>query len=289
MSEYFVDNNKNITLFRTPQVEVGEPARDGFFIDYRKIGYGSHYDEAVHYHDFFEIELICDGAAVHRLNRDLINVSRGYAALLKKHDYHAYHFKGAESLTLYSICFEEQHISSSLFERIIDQKGTSDCFLNENEYDKIISLAQILYDIFHNPDMDYGVSVKSCLNLIVSMLLKNLPKDNQRCDISRHLREAMLYIEQNFSSQGLSQQEVASALGISPNYLGRLFSSELNTSYTYYIRDRRLTHSLRYLEQGKLSVDEIAHLCGFGSGAYYISVFKNRYGTTPKKYIKNIK
>ena len=61
----------------------------------------------LHSHDFFEIEIVCDGNAVHQLNRELINVSRGYAALLKKRDYHAYHFKGTESLTLYSICFED--------------------------------------------------------------------------------------------------------------------------------------------------------------------------------------
>jgi AraC-like DNA-binding protein len=289
MSKYITENEKNITLFKTPQIEVGEPARDGFFIDYRKIGYGSHYDEAVHYHDFFEIELVCEGTAVHRLNRELINVSRGYAALLKKHDYHAYHFKDTESLALYSICFDEKHISSSLSERLIERCGTSDCFLSEDEYNKIISLTQILYDIFYNPGLDYSVSIKSCLNLILSTLLKNFPNENQKCDISRHMREALLYIEQHFSSQDLSQQEVANAIGISQNYLGRLFTSELNKSYTYYIRERRLTHSLRYLEQRVVSVDDIARLCGFGSGTYYISVFKKRYGTTPKKYIKSIR
>lgn len=280
-------DGQRITLFKTPQTVTGKQARDGLFISRHNIGYGSHYNEALHYHDFYEIELVCEGEAVHRLNRQEIRVSRGYVTLLRKNDYHAYHFKGKETLKLYSICFEEKHISAALGKRLLELKGSCDCFLEAEEYNRVITLTEILYDAFIHPDFNYNNTVRSCLELIVTVIIGQLPDCGDENDISYHLRNALLYIEKNFEKTDLSLSEVAAELGISENYLGRLFSHELNTSYTYYVRNRRLTHSLRYLVQSNVAVSEIARLCGFGSDAYYISVFKQKYGITPKQYIKN--
>ncbi|MBO5358475.1 MAG: helix-turn-helix transcriptional regulator [Clostridia bacterium] len=46
----------------------------------------------------------------------------------------------------------------------------------------------------------------------------------------------------------------------------------------------RMQHAIDFLQEEKLSINEISNLIGFSSPAYFSSAFKQKYGVSPKRY-----
>ncbi len=258
--------------------------KENFYIDYRTIGYNTDYTETLHYHKFYELELVCSGEAQHKINDRQLRVGKGYISLLKKLDCHVYHFKDTERLTLYSVSFSEKCIASRLYHKLISCYDDTDFFLSDEEYMQIKSLFDILYNRFNNRSEDFFVIRDSALNIILSLLLEKVSMTEVYSETMHNLKKAMLYLSEHFSDTDLSLTKVADAVGLSQNYLGLIFKRKLKIGSTDYIRQLRLTHAVRLLKQGGLSLDEIAERCGFNSKSYFIAVFKKQYGITPKKY-----
>lgn len=279
-----------IEIFETPDGNQGMVWEEGIFVDYRTICEETLYTDIYHCHTYIELELLCDGNGVHHLNNTKINVQKGYIAVLKKSDFHTYHIAKGDKITLYCAAFREDSVSSEILRQLTGRRGNTDCFLNDEEFEQLKNCFEVMISAYKSADKkNYKILCKSCLNIIIATVLKNLPKEDADDNINKYLKEAIVYIEQHFSDVNLSLSQVASAVGIGQNYLGQIFSKELHTTYTDYIRNKRLSHAIDLLKQKRISNDRIAQLCGFSSGAYFISVFKKQYGMTPKKYIEGYK
>ena len=81
-----------------------------------------------------------------------------------------------------------------------------------------------------------------------------------------------------------SVAELAAKLNYSKNYISQYFKSHMNMGLHDFLIMKKLSVAAAKLISGK-SVTDVAFECGFGSTAYFISVFKARYGVTPGKYI----
>jgi AraC family transcriptional regulator len=67
--------------------------------------------------------------------------------------------------------------------------------------------------------------------------------------------------------------------------LYRYFKSRFNTSPNAFIRRERLRKAAQMLQnKDELSVQEICEEVGFKSTSYFIRIFREYYGLTPKKY-----
>ena len=56
-----------------------------------------------------------------------------------------------------------------------------------------------------------------------------------------------------------------------------------------YLTNVRLERSINMLYgQQTYTVTEIAMACGFSTTSYFIQIFKNKYGMTPKQMQKNV-
>ena len=64
------------------------------------------------------------------------------------------------------------------------------------------------------------------------------------------------------------------------------FKAAMNCTICEYIMQLRLNKAKQYLSSSKKSVEEIASLCGFSSGAYMGLIFKNKVGLSPLQYRK---
>lgn len=91
------------------------------------------------------------------------------------------------------------------------------------------------------------------------------------------------FLDLNFNTP-VTLKDAAEYAGISPGYLSRLFHRELGISFGAYLTGRRLEAARHLLQNGQLQVGEIASRCGFGSSSYFIRVFKEHYGVTPRKH-----
>lgn len=101
---------------------------------------------------------------------------------------------------------------------------------------------------------------------------------------NRIVRNVKKYIKEH-ATEKLSLNEVASAFGISPNYLSQLFSRFNDCGFSEYINICKISESKRLLATGNYKVYEVADLMGFESSFYFSKVFKKYEGISPTDYL----
>ena len=100
------------------------------------------------------------------------------------------------------------------------------------------------------------------------------------------VRKALNYIQLNLTSS-LTVENIAIAIGCSPNYLSTVFNQELHQSITAYIHEHRLGEAADLLRKTNLSIQSIAAYVGYTDTNYFSRLFRLHYQKTPTAYRKN--
>ena len=98
------------------------------------------------------------------------------------------------------------------------------------------------------------------------------------------LSEATALIQDSVSDPALSNQIIATQLGISEVYLRKLFSAHYGISPKQYILNLRLNLAKRLLANTANAITDIAEECGFSSVYHFCRIFKEKTGQAPKEY-----
>ena len=102
------------------------------------------------------------------------------------------------------------------------------------------------------------------------------------------VQKALTFINLNISSN-LTVKKVASEVGLSADYLTRLFKKELDMNVITYINKKRIYKSLKLLGSTNLSIEEIGDLVGLDNTSYFYKLFKKEIGISPKQYRNSLK
>ncbi len=85
--------------------------------------------------------------------------------------------------------------------------------------------------------------------------------------------------------QPLTTSSIADKLACCPDYLGRVYRRVYGISLVEAIHRRRVQHARHLLTIGELSLEEVAHHCGFADSGYFRRIFKRHEGMTPVHYL----
>ena len=111
-----------------------------------------------------------------------------------------------------------------------------------------------------------------------------LSHETQRESIQNYtILKAITYIREHYAER-ISQEEVASFLSITPEYLSTLFNREINKNFAAFVNEFRISHSKRLLNSTNLKIYEIAEKVGFTDPKYFNKVFKDIVGISPKEF-----
>jgi len=97
------------------------------------------------------------------------------------------------------------------------------------------------------------------------------------------VKQAVAYLHQNYT-RSISRWEVADAVGVSEDYLSRVFNRELNISPWDYLNRYRILQSKHFLLRTRDSIGVIARQVGFKDQAYFSRVFHKVTGVSPQEY-----
>lgn len=95
--------------------------------------------------------------------------------------------------------------------------------------------------------------------------------------------EAIKYIDDHLEDD-LTVPMIAEHFAFSPYYFHRLFTSIVGKSMIAYVRDRRITHACRMLNETDEKVLDVALHFGFDSAQGFSRTFKAVTGMTPTEY-----
>jgi DNA-binding response OmpR family regulator/nitrogen-specific signal transduction histidine kinase len=100
----------------------------------------------------------------------------------------------------------------------------------------------------------------------------------------KFVNEFTSLVETNVSNDAFSVEDICLKMGISKMQLYRKVKALLNMNVNDYIIDTRLQKAKYFLKHESLSISEVAYKVGFSSPAYFGTVFKSKFGLTPKAY-----
>lgn len=103
---------------------------------------------------------------------------------------------------------------------------------------------------------------------------------------SESIRKAIEFISREISNPSLGIKHVAEYIHLNPSYVSVLFKEETGQTFSDYLTGQRLRLAKKLLAETDLKIYEIAESVGFSSSKYFVKVFRNESGMTPKQFRK---
>lgn len=162
----------------------------------------------------------------------------------------------------------------------------------------ILQLLQIGQKIVKSRKLSVSLSDEDMLNQLqreknnegIYQLLWNYYKEimtaalNQKyLAYSPHVRNAILYIRENYASSDLSLVTVAKKIHVSSAHLSRVFKKETGISFIDYLTTFRIDLARQMIKNTDTGLKEISDQIGFHSYNYFLRVFKEKTGHTPSQ------
>ncbi|MCR4830310.1 MAG: response regulator [Pseudobutyrivibrio sp.] len=94
---------------------------------------------------------------------------------------------------------------------------------------------------------------------------------------------------QEFYNTGITLDEIASKMNITPEYLGTQFHKETGMTYSAYLKNFRITKAKELLISTNMKLYEIADKVGYQDPKYFSKVFREVTGQLPAEYRRTIK
>ena len=117
-----------------------------------------------------------------------------------------------------------------------------------------------------------------CFKRYFSILTQDESQEEKR--LLRHAREI---IEKNCLN-GITLNDVANELHLSPNYFSTLFKNETGITFREYALNCRMERAKEMLLNWEKSIAEIGFLLGYEDISHFNRAFKNTIGCTPSQF-----
>ena len=96
----------------------------------------------------------------------------------------------------------------------------------------------------------------------------------------RDRRRALDYIDQHYT-EDIGVEQVAGAIGKTPNYFSSIFKQEVGIAFREYLNRYRIDRAREMIDQSDLLIYEIAEKVGYKDYTYFSQVFKKLTGKSP--------
>ncbi|WP_042162940.1 helix-turn-helix transcriptional regulator [Paenibacillus gorillae] len=138
----------------------------------------------------------------------------------------------------------------------------------------------------------YQLIVKTELYLLFAQLSRhhwqqnaaNAPVKDHSLNRER-FKPLLAYIEEHYA-EAMTIEQAAQRVSLNPYHFCKTFKKLTGRTFIEYVNDCRVSEAARLLQQGDLSITEIAGLVGCDNPNYFTKLFKQYKGLTPRQYRK---
>ncbi|MDP4209470.1 MAG: AraC family transcriptional regulator [Bacteroidota bacterium] len=101
------------------------------------------------------------------------------------------------------------------------------------------------------------------------------------------LEKILRYLNYSYQ-QKLSLKELSGKFNMNPAAFCRYFKEKTSKSLTEYINDLRIGYACKLLQERNIPISQVSQKCGFNNLSHFNRAFKNKIGSTPSAYHKNL-
>lgn len=153
----------------------------------------------------------------------------------------------------------------------------------------ILEQIREITELYDRGEFGYELAISARIGLLWLSLISHAEQEKSvfRGENNAMIRQIMAYIQQHYKEQ-VALEDISRAVSFSDSECCRVFKKMTGETIFSYLKSYRLARSMELLEEGKLSVSEIAYETGFCSSSYYIEAFRRELGITPLQYRKTL-
>ncbi len=96
----------------------------------------------------------------------------------------------------------------------------------------------------------------------------------------------MKVINENIANADFNVDKLCKEAGISRTHLHRKLKEIIGIGASDFLRNLRLDQAARLIIEHQVNISEVAYHVGFTNRAHFSTVFKKRFGVTPKEYVE---
>lgn len=105
-----------------------------------------------------------------------------------------------------------------------------------------------------------------------------------KCGKNREIVNTVFdYINRHYNKD-ITLDSVAGEVGISPQYLSKIFKEKYGSNFIDYITKKRMEYAVELLSGNEISIKEVSKSAGYADPNYFCKIFKKETGYTPKQY-----
>ena len=207
----------------------------------------------MHWHEFYEIEIILDGEGVYTIDGIDYKIKNGSLFFMSPSSFHRINF--TKNTRLINFMFTLEICDFDFLCDMFDSCPHISINLEKNDTALLYMLAK---DMLDAKSPKHISSILNCLlGKIQRIFNGNYPiiKDTQ-------MQYAVLYIQNHFKEH-LRLEHMAAITNYTPNYFSNKFKEYTGVTFKNYITELRISLAKNLLEKTNLSITEICYMCGY--------------------------
>lgn len=266
-----------------------------------------------HRHDYIEMIYMCSGSTTHIINdEEKLILKQGELLILNQYVYHSIEAAGSEDVAVNFIILPE-YLDLAL-DMLMNNDNASKLKI---ESDNAL-VRFILHALKNNSESEYLyfnvadiLPIQNLLENIVWTLINKKDYKNvinqttigllfvylsscvedvtiNTTNVEKQIVQKVIeYIEDNYKNATLN--EIATILNQTVSTLSRLIKEYTGKNFSELLVEKKLTKSVKLLENTDLSISQIVEKVGYDNSSYFYKIFNKKYNLTPRAYREKIK
>lgn len=272
-----------------PMPRINARGYRGWLFDY------SDHQVPSHWHNELEFILVETGTASYRINGKDYLLEAGQGLFVNYNRMHSGFSPTGEDFRYSvlqirpSLLAENFYISEEYLNPLISLDSLDGLFLSREASRQAQLLDLVLHLINLNLERPnyYELETLSGLYTILRflhehMVFREIARNSQSPNATA-LMDMAAYIQQHFAEK-MTLQDIAGAGAMCQSKCCSLFQKMLQQSPISYLQNYRIQRSFSLLSSSRMSITEIAGICGFNGASYFIEVFRRNTGMTPREF-----
>lgn len=255
--------------------------------------------DVLHFHDCLEIDFVRSGAGTNMIESRKYAMKPGEFYVINNLERHMAVSDG--SLDMLVIVFDPvfvwqdnpadyEYLRPFFTQKVSFYNRVS---LGSGPYQELRGIVGRIEKEWQDRQEGYQLVVKAMLMYLLALLYRHCKCcDGLDADAIRfrkryeRIKPAVKYMVQNYG-RPFSLNSIARSAMMSRTYFSSSFKDVMGVTASKYMEKLRVAQACHLLKTTQKSVTEIAFETGFGSVPYFIHVFKNRVGVSPRKYAES--
>lgn len=134
-------------------------------------------------------------------------------------------------------------------------------------------------------DIQTKEGLLECFKNFIQTALEEINRKNSQ-DETILSQSVFHYIDENLLSENFNLNSISYHFNLNRNYLAEIIREKPGYTFNDYINQKKVAMSKQLLADYSLTIEAVAHQCGFSYAHYFIKIFKSFEGITPGQYRK---